>query len=309
LGGTGKTPLVALVARTLAKMGLKPAILTRGYRRQGHVDLVALEPRGPGAKRTADRRAVGDEPALLARTLPEVPIVVASDRHRAGCLAEDRFDAGVHILDDGFQHLALARDVDIVVLDATRKLSDWALLPAGRQREPCSALARADLVVLTRTELADPFPLERHVLQINPRARIFHASTKLCGLVNVTTGESHTPAALKGRLGQTFWAFCGLGNPGAFFADLRAWGFTVAGETTFRDHHAYSRAELLGLETDALRAGAAALLTTEKDAINLRSDAVTRLPIFACAIELELREGLAFERDLATRLAALPMAD
>ncbi|MGO9272525.1 MAG: tetraacyldisaccharide 4'-kinase [Terriglobia bacterium] len=309
VGGTGKTPLVALVARALARMGLKPAVLTRGYRRRGDVDLIALEPRAPGEKRTVDPRAVGDEPALLARLLPEVPIVVSSDRYRAGRLAEDRFGAGAHILDDGFQHLALARDLDIVVLDVTGKLSDWALLPAGRQREPCSALARADLVVLTRTELADPSPLASRVRQINPKARIFHASTKVCGLVDATTGERHAPAALKTKLGQTFWAFCGLGNPDAFFADLRAWGFTVAGETAFRDHHVYRGAELPDLEARALRAGAAALLTTEKDAMNLPSDAVTRLPIFACAIELELRELQTFEQELATRLAALPMAD
>jgi len=238
-----------------------------------------------------------------------VPIVVSSDRYRAGRLAEDRFGAGAHILDDGFQHLALARDLDIVVLDTTRKLSDWELLPAGRQREPCSALARADLVVLTRTELADPFSLESRVRQINRRARIFHAVTNLCGLVEVTAGERHAPAALKSRLGQTFWAFCGLGNPGAFFADLRAWGFTVAGETTFCDHHVYRRNELLDLETRALRAGASALLTTEKDAVNLPSDAKTRLAIFACAIEMKLREAQAFGQELATRIAALPMAE
>jgi len=309
LGGTGKTPLVALVARTLAKMGLKPAILTRGYRRRGEADLVALEPRAAGKERTVDPRSVGDEPALLARLLLDVPIVVSSDRYRAGSLAEDRWHVGAHILDDGFQHLALARDVDMVVLDATRQLSDWALLPAGRQREPCSALARADLVVLTRTELADPLPLENRARQMNPRARIFHASTKLDGFVDVATGKRHAPAVLKSTFGHTFWAFCGIGNPGAFFAGLRAWGFTVVGETAFRDHHVYRGAELLDLETRARRAGAAGLLTTEKDAMNLPSGAAPRLPIFACVIQLELRDREAFEQELATRLAARPMAD
>jgi len=138
LGGTGKTPLVALVACTLAKMGLRPAILTRGYRRRADVDLVALEPCAPGWNRTADPRAVGDEPALLARLLPEVPIVISSDRYRAGRLAEDRFGAGAHILDDGFQHLALARDVDVVVLDATRTFR----LGAPARRPPAGALFR-----------------------------------------------------------------------------------------------------------------------------------------------------------------------
>jgi tetraacyldisaccharide 4'-kinase len=256
----------------------------------------------------ADPRAVGDEPALLARALPDVPIVVSADRYRAGRLAESRFGATVHLLDDGFQHLALARDVDIVALDATVKLSDWALLPAGRQREPCSALARADMVVLTRTELADPLPLENRVRAINPRAPIFHARSKLCGLVDVSTGERHPPTAFEGKPDQAFWAFCALGNPRAFFADLRAWGFLVQGETAFRDHHVYGSAELFELESRAGKAGAAALLTTEKDAMNLLPGAMFRLKVFACVIETELREAQAFEEALAARLAGHTVA-
>jgi tetraacyldisaccharide 4'-kinase len=314
LGGTGKTPLVALVARTLAQHGWRPAILTRGYGRRGSGKLIALAPAevasagaaaGAHTGRQVNPRTVGDEPALLARALPDVPIVVSADRYRAGRVAESRFGTNVHILDDGFQHLALERDVDIVALDATRKLSDWALLPVGRQREPCSALARAHIVVLTRTELADPLPLENRVRAINPSARIFHAATKLCGLVNVTTGERHAPAAFRDKPDQTFWAFCGIGNPRAFFADLRAWGFRVQGETAFRDHHVYSSAELLDLETRAQKAGAAALLTTEKDAMNLPAGPRARITILACAIETELREAQAFEQELTARLTGV----
>lgn len=318
VGGTGKTPLVAVVARTLTRMGLKPAILTRGYHRRGHVDLIAVDPSSKPVTggdrqvhRAPDPSEVGDEPALLARWLPEVPIVVSSDRYRAGQFAENRWNVGAHVLDDGFQHLPLARDVDMVTLDATRELSDWELLPAGRQREPCSALARADLVVLTRTELADSSKLatlESRIRRVNSVARIFHASTRLHGLIDVATGQRTSTSAWSAR-GPTIWAFCGIGNPGAFFADLRAWGFSLAGETAFRDHHVYRAAELHDIETRAQMAGAEALVTTEKDAMNLPANstggggAITLLPLVAAASEMELREERAFQRELATRLA------
>ena len=303
VGGTGKTPLVALVARTLAKMGLRPAILARGYRRRRGAGLIGLEPSVPGGERTADPRAVGDEPALLARLLPEVPIVVSADRYRAGRLAEDRFAASAHVLDDGFQHLKLARDVDIVALDATRRLSDWALLPAGPQREPCSALARADLVVVTRTELAGSLQLESRVRGISPGVPIFHARTKLCLLVDVATGKRHPPSAFKW---DAVGVFCGIGNPLAFFCDVVSWGFPIAVgcDFAFPDHHVYTHAELRRLESQAIESDVGALLTTEKDAMNLPAGAVTRLPVYACAIELEITEAHEFERELASRLAA-----
>ncbi len=114
----------------------------------------------PGQAAAPDAQEIGDEPALLARMLPEVPLVICADRFRGGQAAEERFQVDAHILDDGFQHLALARDVDLVALDATQTISDRHLLPAGRQREPLSALRRAQIVVLTRTDSADPQSLE-----------------------------------------------------------------------------------------------------------------------------------------------------
>jgi len=297
VGGAGKTPLVAWIARSLLQRGWTPGILTRGYGRRGS-DLLALEPRSP---RPANARAVGDEPALLARALPEVPIVVCADRYRAGRVAEVRFHVNVHILDDGFQHLALARDVDVVLLDVTQELSDRALLPAGRQREPCSGLARAQLVVLTRVELGDPRPAEKIVKQINPQAGIFHSTTKLCRLVDVEGGRTCSPEVLRGK---AVTVFCGIGNPRAFFADLRTWGFTVVAEDAFPDHHTYTEEDLSRLSEKARRAGAAALLTTEKDAVNFPPFWDSEVPILACAIQTEVVEGGDFEKALLERLEA-----
>ncbi len=292
VGGTGKTPLVAWIAQRLLNRGWRPAILTRGYGRCPRSGIIAVE---PGPDRAPQAREVGDEPALLARLLPDVPIVVGADRYRAGRLAEDRFNVDVHLLDDGFQHLALARDVDMLLVDVTQEFSDGALLPAGRLREPCSALERVHLVVLTRLELGDSGPLEERVRQINPLARIFHSATRLCGLADLESGRPLTVEALRGK---PVGAFCGIGNPRAFSADLRRWGFCVVAEFSFPDHQVYSTRALRRLAARARDAGAAVLVTTEKDAINFpplwRSD----LPIVACVIQAEMREAEAFEEAL-----------
>ena len=170
VGGTGKTPLVSLVARVLVAGGHHPCILTRGYGRHRGSGPIFLE---PASGRVADARQVGDEPAALATELPNVLIVVSADRWSAGRIAEQRFPVSVHLLDDGFQHLSLYRDLDIVLLDVTRPSSELALLPAGRWREPFSALRRAQWVVLTRSELGDVGVWQAQVEAVHPRARIF----------------------------------------------------------------------------------------------------------------------------------------
>lgn len=299
VGGTGKTPLVAWIAERLLRRGWSPGILTRGYGRRRGTEVISIE---PGANRTADPREVGDEAALLARALPKVPIVICGDRFRAGRLAEERFHVDVHLLDDGFQHLALERDVDVLVIDSTQELSDRALLPAGRLREPCSALQRAHLVVLTRVDLGDPVPLENRVTQINPQARIFRSTTRLCGLRDVASGGSYPLESFRGKAVSVF---CGIGNPQAFFSYVQTWGFSILTESVFPDHHVYSRADLDHLGALARKAAAAALLTTEKDAMNLTHAGPREIPVLTCVIETEICEAEAFEQALFSRLGAV----
>lgn len=295
-GGTGKTPLVRYIAEMLRNRGWKPSILTRGYGRRNDQEAVVLT---PAEERKADPLDVGDEPAMLARALPQVPIVVCADRYRAGLLAEDRFNVDVHILDDGFQHWALARDVDVVLLDVTQELSDQALLPAGRQRETCAALERAHIVVLTRTELGDPKPLEDRVRQTNRQAAIFHSSTKLCELVDIHSGRVYPSTAFQG---EPVSAFCGVGNPKAFFADMRKWGFSIIAEESFRDHHVYIGEELLPIITGAEKSAAKAIVTTEKDAMNFKLSARGNIPILACVIKTKIHTAEEFEKALTSRL-------
>jgi tetraacyldisaccharide 4'-kinase len=298
VGGAGKTPLVKFIAQRLLNRGWNPSILTRGYGRDRGAAMVVLE---PSPERRVDAREVGDEPALLAKALPEVPILICTDRYRAGCLAEERFAVDAHLLDDGFQHWALERDVDIVALDVTQEFSDWALLPAGRLREPCSALERAHLVVLTRTELGDAPALQERVRRINPRARVFLSMTALRGFVDAKTGG---PFPVQDLRGKPLCAFCGIGNPEAFFANVRQWGFSAVAEEVFPDHHVYSPADLVYLAARARKAGAAALLTTEKDVVNFPPGWTCEIPVAAGVIEIEIREAEAFEDALLGRLEA-----
>jgi tetraacyldisaccharide 4'-kinase len=313
-GGTGKTPFVAYLAERLLSRGRKPAILTRGYCREKDADIVIIE---PARGRAPDPRQVGDEPAMLARQLPDVPIIVSRDRYRAGLAAEERFEVDAHILDDGFQHLRLARTLDIVLLDATEDY-DAGLLPAGRLREPLSALARAHVVVLTRTlgssggpsvaADAQRLPLEERVAALArrwaPQARAFRADTELAPLRGVPEGVPQNNADF---VNLPSLAFCGVGNPQAFFQDLRSWGFHLVGQKVFSDHHRYSQEELTDLGESARALGAQALLTTEKDAMNLFELEPCGLPILACSIAMHPGDEEAFEEELFSRLGVVPV--
>jgi tetraacyldisaccharide 4'-kinase len=298
IGGAGKTPLVRFIAERLLSRGWNPSILTRGYGRARGAEMVVLE---PGPERRVDARQAGDEPALLAQALPKVPIVICANRFQAGHVAEERFAVDVHLLDDGFQHRALARDADIVVLDVTQEFSDWALLPAGRLREPCSALERAHLAVLTRTELGDAPALEERVRRINPRASVFLSTTALRGFVDAQSGG---PFPVQDLRGEPLCAFCGIGNPGAFFADVPHWGFSVVAKEVFPDHHFYSPSDFQRLAARAREAGATALLTTEKDVANFPPGWSCEIPVAVCVSEIEIREAEAFEDALLGRLEA-----
>lgn len=295
VGGTGKTPLVMYIAERLLDRGWTPSILTRGYGRRGG-GLVAISPQ---SNRRANPREVGDEPAMLAAALPNVPMVVGANRYQAGRMAEERFTLDVHILDDGFQHWSLDRQVDVVTVDVTGDLSQSVLLPAGPYREPRSALKRAHVVVLTRTELADPGGHREMVQRLNPQAGIFESALSVRGWIDAQNGSPIPPENIRGRRAL---AFCGIGNPRAFFRDLRKWELEVVREVTYRDHHSYGAGELHRLAGRASTAGAEILLTTEKDMANLPAVWKTRLPIIACATRLEIQNSDAFLESLVSRL-------
>ncbi len=286
-GGTGKTPLVRLTVDRLVQRGHRPAVLIRGYKRKEGPDAIVIPPK-PG--RAPEPREVGDEAAWLARLFPDVPIGVSAHRFPTGELIAANYPIDVFVLDDGFQHLALARDLDVVAIDATRDISDGQLLPAGLQREPCTALARAGLIVITRTELADPTPLEAKVRTVNASVPIVRTRTRLDHL----TAPGGATVAAGEFVDRPVHAFCGIGNPDAFFRDLRLWGFDVVRESVFPDHHVYRNLNF------ARGGSMAALVTTEKDLMNLAGLDLSGLgvPVLACATRFELEDAAAFEEVL-----------
>jgi tetraacyldisaccharide 4'-kinase len=263
VGGTGKTPLVMWLAARLAAEGKQVGILTRGYRSDaGTRD----EP--------AALRAFAARPEQAGR----IHLGVGADRYAAGRVLAAR---GVEwfVLDDGFQHLRLARDADVVLLDATDPFGE-GLLPAGRRREPKTALKRSDVVVITRSSHAPAVEAVVRRFTVSP---IFYAETVLVELTDRKTGAGIPREAFRA---QPVFAFCAIGNPRAFFDDLERWRFRLADRAAFRDHHRYSADDLRRIEAQAQRAGAAALVTTEKDRANLAGAGEAALPVWVASIEL-----------------------
>jgi tetraacyldisaccharide 4'-kinase len=281
VGGTGKTPLVAWLLEELAALGARPAVVSRGY--GGNTRGPALV---PASGDPVAARRFGDEPALLAARHPRVPVVVGRDRHAAGMFAASRCGATILVADDAFQHRRLARDLDIVVVDASRGMGNGRLLPAGPLREPQTSLGRAGAVVITRVELAaDPGPIRRLIGQLAPGAICAEAELAFDGLYDVATGA---PAELPPGAG--IYAFSGIANPGSFRRTLESLGLRIAGWEVFRDHHPYRPEEALRLARAAAASGAAAAVTTAKDAIRLPGWR-GRGPLYRAEVKLAMIRG------------------
>jgi len=277
VGGTGKTPMVLWLAEKFLREEKRVAILSRGYRGSG---------------------GTSDEIELMKHRLGErVTFGIGKNRFAEGARIERQQSVDIFLLDDGFQHLTLARDVDIVMLDGTRKLKNEWLLPAGRLREPISACNRSDILVVTRkAERPDFEASDSHTFSI------FYAQTRLLGFRRFEEpGEWKYLSEI--RPGP-FFAFCGIGNPAAFFEDLIRWNVVLAGERSFRDHHSYSASDLESLKREALRAGAMGFVTTEKDACNISDAKSASLPIYVAVIELSLSSASEFDVVLDRKLAA-----
>ncbi len=292
-GGSGKTPLVAALARMLVEMGERPAVLSRGYGRADPVEGAAVI---CDFERIVGSLAVaGDEPWMLARTLDGVAVVVAEDRHLAGRLAETRFGATVHVLDDGFQHLTLARGTDLVLLSAA-DLDDPRVLPAGRLRERLATARLADALLLVDV------PADRRArveAELQP-ARVFHVRRR-SGPVRVgRPGGDGDGLGARARVA----AVAGIARPERFFDDLRAAGLDVVHTVAFADHHRYRRREADRIQAEARRARAEAIVTTDKDFVRLEPwlpfDPVLATMPMTCAVTPEAP----FRAFIAGRLAA-----
>ncbi|MDT7605064.1 MAG: tetraacyldisaccharide 4-kinase [Acidobacteriota bacterium] len=292
-GGTGKTPLVEWLARAVARSeGRRVCVLTRGYGREDARRRVVV---CDGARVLAGVGEAGDEPLLLAERLVSfgVAIVCDADRVAAARFAIEELGSEVFILDDGFQHLRVARDLNVATLDATDPWGGGRLLPAGLLREPPSELKRADCIVITRAELAEDLDgLRAQAQRLSDGRPVFAARTRTVSVEMITPSLSLAPpssavSSSQPRVPHRVAAFCGVGNPRAFFSNLRRDGYEVRHVRAFADHHGYTQAEVDDLVREAHRVGAEALVTTAKDAVKLRAMRLD-LPCYVVEIELEI---------------------
>jgi len=277
LGGTGKTPVTVNVAGVLLASGRKPVVLSRGFGRSDRSSVLVVS---DGAAKIVDAVSGGDEPVLIAGRLPRVPVVVGADRYRSGSDAIGWFHPDVAILDDGFQHIRLKRDLNIVLVDAVDPFGSGRLFPAGILREPLTALERADVVLVTKADRAVDSELLLKTIGQYTRARIFTARYVPRDVMDVASGESRPIDFLAGK--QVF-AFAGIARPDSFISLLQTMGAVITGTAVYGDHYTYTQSDLASL---VRQTGPAVLVTTEKDGVKLRG--LSPANIFAVRVDLEV---------------------
>lgn len=303
LGGTGKTPLVELAARCLIERGKKVAILTRGYK------IPSKEKNAAPNIKPLLFEEIGDEPALLGIKLPQATILVGPDRIKNGRVAISRYGADVLLLDDGFQHWRLSRDMDIVLIDALNPFGNGRLLPRGILREPASGLIRAAVVVITKVNAVTAQQIETlksAIKRLNPEALIVTSFHKPVNLVEFANSERlPEPSAATPEFppdwarGKEFVSVCAVADPDYFLKTLNSLGAIIKASLNFRDHHPYSFKDLRLICEKCRQSGADKIITTEKDMIKLKPLIErNRLPLtnlklefLALGIRLELIEN------------------
>lgn len=276
LGGTGKTPMVKWLARWFRDADVRVTLLSRGY--------------------GTEQGVMNDEAMELEDALPDVPHLQNPDRVTAGQTAIDEFETQLLILDDGFQHRRLGRDLDIVLLDATEPFGFNHVFPRGALREPVGSLRRADVVCLTRSDLissAERETIRQRVTNLSPQAIWCESISEPVGLLAVdASGRATELEPIESVAGQSVVAFSGLGNPDAFRHTLEAIGVKIATMIEFADHHAYTADDVRTIGQAAIDAGVTTILCTHKDLVKVRVTELNGVKLKAVVIGARLTEGL-----------------
>ena len=293
VGGTGKTPMTQWLVSELRAEGRRVAVLSRGHGGSSQSVRIVSDDAGNVLLPASD---AGDEPHLLAATLPGCPVLVGKDRRESGRAALRRFDLDVLVLDDGFQFWQLTRDLDIVLLDARRPFANGHALPRGLLREPTQNLRRAGVVVATRAgdlDAAARAALSGEVARLAPRASVFFADHRAAGFV-----PAHDLAAsliaLKQFWGRPVSAACAIARPDSFQRTLEQdAGAQVLGFTVWDDHHPLTRADTEAVLADAARSGAEAVVITEKDAVKWAAVCApdAGLPVYALRVAMAVDDA------------------
>jgi tetraacyldisaccharide 4'-kinase len=300
-GGSGKTPFVEMLAARLRDRGQRVVIILRGYRGGSKKPTIVSD--GRGLK--CEPPVAADEAYLLARHLPGVAVLTGVDRYHVGEVALERVDPSIIILDDGFQHLRLYRDLDIVLVDAVNPLGYGRLLPSGLLREPPEAFGRADIVVITHADAGrDPDVAMQVIRRYAPTVPIALAIHRPIELIDIRSGGR---LSLERLGGQRLLAVSGIANPSRFEATLVRLGATVAAHRAFPDHHRYAPADLETINGAAKHVGASMIVITEKDMVKLTRLDLMKVgaPLYALSISLELVEGAEVLDAMLSRLAKL----
>ncbi len=278
VGGTGKTPLVEFFCRALAREGKRVCVLTRGYRReQPHRRVVVSD----GKEVLATVSEAGDEAFLLAQNLAGIAAVISdANRAAAGSWAVQELGIDVFVLDDGYQHLQLARDLNVLVIDASDPWGGNMLLPTGRLREPLTGLSRADCIVVTRSDILEKASGLVAQLRQRVNCQVFTSRMRTVR-VQTLTGNRVDETISK----QSLTAFCGIGNPNSFYEQLRLSGFHVKSNHSFPDHHKFAQRDIDQVCKEARAEGSTGLITTAKDAVKLQS---LRIGMQCYVLEIEV---------------------
>ena len=279
-GGTGKTPMVIALAEILMKNNKKAAILSRGYKskNEGRLKIVS-----DGKNIKSDPASSGDEPYLIAERLKNVPVLICPDRYESGRYAIENFGVDTIILDDGFQNLAVTKDIDILLIDAMNPFGSGNLLPRGILREPLSAIKRADIIIITKADYPENISdIIETVRLYNSHAPIFKAIYKPSVLVNIATDRKEDISILKNK---SVTIFSGIANPLSFSYLINNAGAKIVNETIFSDHHSYTKNDI---DRTTEVQDADMIITTEKDAVKIRELIKEDRNIWAVRINLSI---------------------
>lgn len=301
VGGTGKTPVVEVFASALQAQGRRVAILSRGYKRKrpsfrkrlksrlmfqntGTTPLVVSD----GKRLLLNSRESGDEPYMLASNLPDVAVIVSTNRVKAGQYAIKKLGCDTLILDDGFQYMRLRHRLDMVLVDRTNPFGNRCVLPRGLLREPVRNIRRAGFIFITKSNGDGAPELKQQLRELNPDAEISECRHCARHIQNIYTGEEKPLSTLKGL---AIAAISAIAVPQGFEDELKRQGATVLYHKTYADHHRYSQQEILDLINHSLQLGAQALLTTEKDAVRFPFIDRRDIPIYFLRVQIEMLSG------------------
>lgn len=295
VGGTGKTPTAQRLARAIRDMGYKVVILNRGYRAkwQGEIGVVS-----DGKELKMDAANAGDEAFMLAKHLPNVPVLIGPERAKTGQYAVENFGAQVAILDDGYQHWQLERDMDVVLIDAVNVFGNGHILPRGTLREPLSHLSRADVCLLTKVDQAEPGSIayiKKKIAEYGKNPMVvesIHQPQSCIELSEWVKNIASEGAPIDIIKGKKVIALSAIGNPASFEQTLSNAGADVIESFRFPDHHEYTLEEITDAMAQAVKQGAEAIATTEKDAVKLPAlpKSLSKLPIYVVTVEVVIQE-------------------